>query len=233
MVTISPLTASMTNHLFKIDVPEGIQPKSVILRLYGETGCFFERSIDIENYERVNLVGMAPKRLGNVEGGRIEEFLEGFCPLTSKEMKNTYISQRIAEKFAEFHIKTTSVQSLDSNPSSTKSLTVWERLWDWYHKAIEVQSDFKSYSFFPTKRQVDNRFITASKCRCSDATRRAFFKTLFRAFIFLSFRFAAWKHHESTTKRFHLFYRLRIWMLGSFRIRHCKPLVRMVCRLQQ
>jgi choline/ethanolamine kinase len=92
----------LTNLLYKL-THSADSSKAVLVRIYGEgTDDFFSREAEIATFQALSTVGASPQCYGTFQGGRLEEFLDGFT-LGREEIKQAGMIDRLATTVAQFH----------------------------------------------------------------------------------------------------------------------------------
>ena len=76
-ISITQVGGAMTNFIFIVSKPEGLNHK-VLLRIYGEgTDLFFPRDREINTFQMLSERNIGIKFLGEFDNGRVERLIEG------------------------------------------------------------------------------------------------------------------------------------------------------------
>lgn len=108
---IRQISGGLSNIVFYVGMPEGMEPEgrepaSILLRLFGELGTGPQQQFRLITETVVFTMlaerNLGPKLHGVFPGGRLEEFIPGH-PLTSTELRSPVYSEQIAKNFALIH----------------------------------------------------------------------------------------------------------------------------------
>jgi choline kinase len=94
----------MTNAIYYVSTPDNRHPKTLLLRIYGESSAsLISRSKELRILHVLSSqYQIAPRVYGTFGNGRVEEYLEA-KPLTASDLRDPQISRWIAIRLAELH----------------------------------------------------------------------------------------------------------------------------------
>lgn len=129
----SRISGGITNAVFR--VAHAVRGESALVRVYG-TGSerFIERTADTALVIALAERGQGPALWGTFQNGRVEEFFEGFLPLSPADMSMSHEGARIARATAALHVATRDWATPTSAPS------LWERVHGWLRMAGELRA---------------------------------------------------------------------------------------------
>ncbi|XAR48637.1 Ethanolamine kinase [Bertholletia excelsa] len=140
MLKVTHLSGAMTNRVYKISWPSNTEnvTQTVLLRIYGEAvELFFDRDQEIQTFESISRNGQGPRLLGQLQDGRVEEFIHART-LSASDLRDPGVSALIAAKLREFH-------NLDM--PGQKNIVLWKRIRNWLSKAKNVCSSKDAREF--------------------------------------------------------------------------------------
>ncbi|TMW66983.1 hypothetical protein Poli38472_012099 [Pythium oligandrum] len=101
-VNVDHLGGAMTNLIFKVSKPSGVNAE-VLVRIYGEgTDSFFSRAEEMRLFQLLSKFDIGISLLGEFSNGRVEKLIQGDT-FTAKEMRKPELSSIIARKMRIFH----------------------------------------------------------------------------------------------------------------------------------
>ncbi|XP_013407263.1 choline/ethanolamine kinase isoform X2 [Lingula anatina] len=133
---IKQVSGGLSNYLYVCSLPEdghvqNGEPRQILLRYYGEilTGNADAVVLDSVVFALLSEKKLGPKLYGVFHGGRLEEYIPSRS-LTTAELRVPYISKRIAQVMAKFHV-------LDM-PVNKEPVAMFEMIAKWLQEASSL-----------------------------------------------------------------------------------------------
>ncbi|AET39322.1 choline/ethanolamine kinase Ecym_4258 [Eremothecium cymbalariae DBVPG len=103
-LTLTMITGTMTNAIYKVERNKHTRLPSLLLRVYGpNVESIIDRAYELETLARLSFQNIGPSLFGCFNNGRFEQFLENSKTLTKDDIRDWKTAQRIARRMKEFH----------------------------------------------------------------------------------------------------------------------------------
>ena len=129
-VSVTQVLGSLTNFIWKVSLTEQSRlhvsrmkgmVKDVLVRAYGtDTNSIIDRPLEGKLLQGPSQTGYNNALIGKFANGRVEQWLDGYRPITLKEMRNKELSEKIGMALSDLHHTDVSAL-LGSRPSKEEA----------------------------------------------------------------------------------------------------------------
>ena len=139
MWPVSMVSGGNTNQLFCVKTSDNTQNNDnnnhtiILVRIFGAEGMI-DRDVENATFAALAEQGVAPKYYGRFANGRLEEWLEGMKPLSTRDLAIPTISKQIARQMRQVHARFQLPDSLQKD-HNVEEPSLWKQLHDWMNQA--------------------------------------------------------------------------------------------------
>lgn len=131
-INVDQIMAGLSNQLFKVNIREGYPDRSrflhtdVLFRIYGkDVNSLYDSATELCVFKKLGLRGVAPRLIAEVEGGRVEEWIDG-AALLCEDMQRISVLHGVAAILSGIH-KIDLSKYVDTKPCVFKFLERWRK----------------------------------------------------------------------------------------------------------
>jgi len=136
---VKVVTGGITNALFCIS---GFAPDreydALLVRVFGAEGMI-DRDVETSTFACLSESGIAPKYMGRFGNGRVEGWLDGYCPLSLSNFQDEGTAEKIAVQMANLHFGFCVPSELHMWHNEEEP-GLWVQIFSWIEKARKTTS---------------------------------------------------------------------------------------------
>lgn len=133
------VTGGLTNALFCISgfAPD-LEYDALLVRVFGAEGMI-DRDVETSTFACLSESGIAPKYMGRFGNGRLEGWLDGYCPLSLSELQDEGTGEKIAVQMANLHFGFRVPSELHEWHNKEEP-GLWGQISSWMEQAQKIKS---------------------------------------------------------------------------------------------